>query len=82
MTEIQPQHHEIAESVRKLLTTFHEDTHSKLALAPVDSPRIYQRADGRLYAVHEDGWPTDYDEPDRTDTITVEPTSIRDIEEP
>ena len=65
-----------------LHTPLTADFRAKSRLAPVDSPRIYQRADGRLYAVHEDGWPTDYDEPDRTDTITVEPTSIRDIEEP
>jgi hypothetical protein len=83
--EIQLERREIAPSVRALLKTFHEDTHRKIALAPTDSPRLYQRADGRLCAVDEYGWLSDYDDLDRVDvrndSITVEPISVRDIED-
>ncbi|WP_330250733.1 hypothetical protein OG874_31635 [Nocardia sp. NBC_00565] len=82
MTEIQPERNEIAPSVRALLAAFHEDTPSKLELAPVDSVALYQRADGSLCEIGADGWLTEYDDLDCGEAITIEPTSVQDIEEP
>ncbi len=43
--------------MRASLAAYHEETHFKLDLAPVDSSPIYQRkADGWLCRVDEDGW--------------------------
>ncbi|MEV2226097.1 hypothetical protein AB0E01_40460 [Nocardia vinacea] len=67
--------------MRKLLAVFHEETHFKLDLAPVDSAPIYQRADGSVMPVDEDGWVSDSDaELDKADAITIQPTIIRDME--
>ncbi|WP_330250498.1 hypothetical protein OG874_30275 [Nocardia sp. NBC_00565] len=80
MSDIQPQRREIAPSVRALLAAFHADTRDKLELAPVDSAPIYQRADGSLSRV-VDGWISDSDaDLDKADAITLEPSSVRDIE--
>lgn len=74
---------EIAPSVRALLATFQEETRQKLAVAPIDSHPVYQAADGSLCRVGEDGWIFDSDAVlDKADTITIQPTSVRDIEEP
>ncbi|WP_433196659.1 hypothetical protein ACQP1G_44890 [Nocardia sp. CA-107356] len=61
MTEMQPRRCEIAPCVRALLAAFHEDTWFKLELAPVEGGPLYQRADGSLWEIGEDGWPIDYD---------------------
>lgn len=83
MSEVVPSRSkEIAPSVRKLLAQFHEETLQKLALAPDDSAPIFQAADGSLSRV-EDGWISDTDaELDKADAITIQPTDVRDIEEP
>ncbi|MFE7796779.1 hypothetical protein [Nocardia sp. NPDC057440] len=71
----------VAPSVRALLAAFHEDTASKLELAPVESTPIYQRADGSLSRVDEDGWISDSDtDLDKVDAITIMPTSVVDTE--
>ena len=62
MSEIQPQRGDISPSVRALLAAFHEDSWFKLELAPVDSLMLFERADGSLSEVGEDGWLADYDE--------------------
>lgn len=81
MSEIQRQRREIAPSVRALLAVFHEETHFKLDLAPIDSAPIYQRADGSVMPVDEDGWVSDSDaELDKDDAIRIQPTSVRDTE--
>lgn len=80
MSDIQPQRREIAPSVQALLAAFHADTRDKLNLAPADSAPIYHAADGSLYRV-VDGWISDSDaDLDKADAITLEPTSVRDIE--
>ncbi|MEV2222657.1 hypothetical protein AB0E01_22595 [Nocardia vinacea] len=83
MSEIERQRRsEIAPSVRKLLADFHEETRFKLDLAPAVSAPIYQSADGSVMPVDEDGWISDSDAVlDKADAITIEPTSVRDIEE-
>lgn len=82
MSDIVPSHpNEIAPSVQALLAAFNKDTHHKLALAPVDSCPIYQRADGGLSRVGHDGWLIDeYADLDKDDAITITPTSVRDTE--
>ncbi|WP_330253310.1 hypothetical protein OG874_01455 [Nocardia sp. NBC_00565] len=71
---------EIAPTVRALLAAFNADTQDKLDLAPTDSAPIYQGADGALRRV-VDGWISDFDtELDKADAITIQPTSVRDIE--
>ncbi|WP_433728080.1 hypothetical protein ACQP0C_37965 [Nocardia sp. CA-129566] len=81
MSELEPGQREIAPSVRALLTMFNEDTPHKLALAPIASAPIYQGADGSLIRV-TDGWISDSDaDLDRADAITINPTSVRDIED-
>ncbi|MEV5835130.1 hypothetical protein [Nocardia sp. NPDC052112] len=68
--------------MRALLAQFHEDTQNKLAIAPTDSAPIYQAADGSLTRV-QDGWISDSDaELDKADAVTIQPTSVRDIEQP
>lgn len=61
MSEVQRRQPEIAPSVRALLAEFHEETHFKLDLAPDDSRPVFQRADGSLTLVDEDGWVSDSD---------------------
>lgn len=70
--------------MRALLAQFHEETRQKLDLAPTDSAPIYERmSDGSLCRVDEDGWISDSDaELDKAEAITIQPTSVRDIEEP
>lgn len=82
MSDIVPSHpNEIAPSVQALLADFNTDTHHKLALAPVDSSPIYQRADGGLSRVDDDGWLSDSDaDLDKDDAITIAPTSVHDTE--
>lgn len=71
---------EIAPSVRALLAAFHEETHFKLDLAPVDSAPIYERtADGWLCRVGEDGWLLDADL-DESDAIGGESVSVHDTD--
>ncbi|MEU0500109.1 hypothetical protein [Nocardia sp. NPDC005998] len=66
--------------MRALLAALHEDTRSKLDLAPTDSAPLYQGADGSLSRV-EDGSISDTDaELDKADAITIQPVSVRDIE--
>ncbi|MFE7798177.1 hypothetical protein [Nocardia sp. NPDC057440] len=69
MSELQSELSEIASSVKALLAAFHEDTWCKLELAPVDSGPLYQRADGSLCEVGDDGWLTEYDDPDNYNSI-------------
>lgn len=69
---------EIAPSVRALLAAFHEDTHRKLALAPIDSSPIFHAADGRLGRVDDDGWISDLDSGDEISA----PTSVHDEQSP
>ncbi|WP_063040661.1 hypothetical protein [Nocardia pseudovaccinii] len=77
-----PRKAQLSPPVRKLLAVFHEEAHFKLDLAPVDSAPIYQRADGSVMPVDEDGWVCDSDaELDKDDAITIQPTSVRDREE-
>ncbi|WP_433599378.1 hypothetical protein ACQPXH_27545 [Nocardia sp. CA-135953] len=82
MNEVaRPRQAELAPSVRKLLAVFHEETHFKLDLAPNNSAPIYQRADGSVMLVDEDGWVCDSDaELDKADAITIHPTSVRNTE--
>ncbi|MEV6340278.1 hypothetical protein AB0M12_36820 [Nocardia vinacea] len=82
MNEVaRPRQAEIDPPVRKLLAVFHEETHFKLDIAPTDSAPIYQRADGSIVLVDEDGWVSDADaELDKGDAITIQPTSVRDTE--
>ncbi|WP_433733392.1 hypothetical protein ACQP0C_14250 [Nocardia sp. CA-129566] len=73
---------EIAPSVRALLAAFHEDTHRKLALAPIDSSPIFHAADGRLGRVDDDGWISDLDaDLDSGDGISA-PTGVHDEQTP
>jgi hypothetical protein len=71
---------EIDPSVRALLAAFHEDTRTKLELAPMDSRPTAHLADGTLCAVDASGWPEAYDNLDKTEAIPVTPTSVRDWE--
>ncbi|WP_062983918.1 hypothetical protein [Nocardia anaemiae] len=59
-----PPRNEISPSIEALLVAFHQDTWRKLELAPTDSRPLCHHADGSVYEVGEDGWPTEYDEPD------------------
>ncbi|MEV2221159.1 hypothetical protein AB0E01_14900 [Nocardia vinacea] len=71
---------EIAPSVRALLAAFHEETHFKLNLAPVDSAPIYERtADGWSCRVGEDGWLLDSDL-DESDAIRGDSGSVHDTD--
>ncbi|MFD0361386.1 hypothetical protein ACFQZZ_07995 [Nocardia sp. GCM10030253] len=71
---------DITPSVQALLSEFHEDTLEKLALAPLESKATFQRADGSVSAIDENGWPEDYDDLDKLEAIPVQPTSVRDTE--
>ncbi|MFE9322089.1 hypothetical protein ACIHDR_32855 [Nocardia sp. NPDC052278] len=71
---------EIAPSVRALLAAFHEETHFKLDLAPIDSMPIYERAaDGWLCRVGEDGWLLDADL-DESDAFRSESVNDHDTD--
>lgn len=61
MSELHFARTDIARSVWALLAAFHEDTHQKLDRAPVDSRPIFQRTDGSMMRVDEDGWISDSD---------------------
>ncbi|MET8877531.1 hypothetical protein [Nocardia sp. NPDC004604] len=81
MTELHSTRTDIAPSVRALLAAFHEDTHKKLDRAPVDSRPIFQRADGSMMRVDEDGWISDSDaDLDKADALTITPISVVDTE--
>lgn len=82
MSEIVPgRSNTVAASVRALLAAFHEDTASKLALAPLECTPIYQHAEGSLCRVNEDGWISDSDSDlDKVDAITITPTGVVDTE--
>ncbi|WP_433205606.1 hypothetical protein ACQP1G_18320 [Nocardia sp. CA-107356] len=80
MSDIRPQRREIAPSVQALLAVFHESTRLKLERAPTDSRPLYERADGSICEVDEDGWPTEYDDLDRDDAIPVKPIRVSDFE--
>jgi hypothetical protein len=73
---------EIAPSVRELLTVFHEDTHAKLELAPVDSRPTVRMTDGTLCVVDANGWPELYDDLDKLEAVPLRPVSVRDSETP
>jgi hypothetical protein len=45
----------------------------------VDSSPLYQRANGSLCDMDEDGYRTEYDDLDNVDTLLVKPTDIRDF---
>ncbi|MFI6777445.1 hypothetical protein [Nocardia sp. NPDC050412] len=83
MTELHSTRPDIAPSVRVLLAAFHEDTHKKLDRAPVDGRPIFQRADGSMMRVDEDGWISDSDaDLDKADAPTITPISVVDTETP
>ncbi|WP_433202793.1 hypothetical protein ACQP1G_12915 [Nocardia sp. CA-107356] len=83
MTELHSTRTDIAPSVRALLAAFHENTHKKLDRAPVDSRPIFQRADGSMMRVDEDGWISDSDaDLDKADAPTITPISVVDTETP
>ncbi|WP_433628276.1 hypothetical protein [Nocardia sp. CA-120079] len=58
-----PPRNEISPAIRALLVAFHQDTWIKLELAPPESRPLCELADGSLYEVGEDGWPTETDDP-------------------
>ncbi|WP_433621825.1 hypothetical protein [Nocardia sp. CA-120079] len=71
---------EIAPAVRALLAAFHEETHLKLDLAPVDSMPIYEStADGWLCRVGEDGWLLNADS-DESDAIGGDSGRVHDAD--
>ncbi|WP_330251656.1 hypothetical protein OG874_36875 [Nocardia sp. NBC_00565] len=66
----EPQRYGIDPAVEALLAAFHADTRFKLELAAVDSSAVCERADGSLWAVGEDGWLTEYTDPDNAGPVS------------